>query len=298
MPTHSNIIQRLEQTCNQSDSMLHKKVLEQLKAQQYQAVFSQQFIQQCQTETGLSVVQIALEMLPLAACYSLAPVSNFYVGAIAIGKSGSFYFGANQEFAHDAMAQTIHAEQSAIAHALMAKESEITDMIVNYTPCGHCRQFMNELNSAKHLNIHLPHSQNNLLHSYLPDAFGPKDLNIKSVLFDPQPHNYFAEGDDVVQAAVKIANHAYAPYSQAISGVALLLDSGQVICGQYAENAAFNPSMLPLQIALNYRRLLGLSDIKVTRVVLAEKQAILSHRKITESLAQHCLGLPIEYIIL
>ena len=47
------------------------------------------------------------------------------------------------------MAQTIHAEQSAISHAWLRNEPRITDIVVNYTPCGHCRQFMNELYQAQ-----------------------------------------------------------------------------------------------------------------------------------------------------
>ena len=43
-----------------------------------------------------------------------------------------FYFGANQEFQGSSMAQTIHAEQSAISHAWLRNESRITDIVVNY----------------------------------------------------------------------------------------------------------------------------------------------------------------------
>ena len=45
--------------------------------------------------------------------------------------------------------KTIHAEQSAISHAWLRNESRITDIVVNYTPCGHRRQFMNELYQRK-----------------------------------------------------------------------------------------------------------------------------------------------------
>ena len=65
-----------------------------------------------------------------------------------------------------------------ISHAWLRGEKRISDMVVNYTPCGHCRQFMNELHQAENIAIHLPHSQHNPLHSYLPDAFGPKNLDI------------------------------------------------------------------------------------------------------------------------
>ena len=145
-------------------------------------------------------------------------------------------------------------------------------MVVNYTPCGHCRQFMNELNTVSTLHIHLPHSQHNLLHSYLPDAFGPTNLNIDKVLFDPQNHSFIKHCDKLIQAAITAAENAYAPYSQAVSGVALQIGE-HIITGRYAENAAFNPSFLPLQSALNQRRMKGLENVPISRIVLAEKQA-------------------------
>lgn len=272
-------------------------VLAQLAKQNYQAQFSAEQIQTWCEQFQLSPVDLALTCLPIAACYATPPVSNFYVGAVAIGKSEKFYFGANIEFAQDAIQQSVHAEQSAISHALVAGEEGITDMVVNYTPCGHCRQFMNELNTAHTLKIHLPHSQNNLLHSYLPDSFGPKDLNISNVLFDKQHLQFSSHNDPLVQAAITAASRSYAPYSQAVSGVALQVGE-HIITGQYAENAAFNPSFLPLQSALNYRRMQGLEEIAISRIVLAEKQAILSHRAITEDLAKHTFNLPVEYISL
>lgn len=277
-------------------------VLAQLADQQYHAQFSAKQVNHwCQT-FNITPVDLALLCLPLAACYALAPVSNFYVGAVAIGKSGRFYFGANQEFANDAIAQSVHAEQSAISHALVSGETGITDIAVNYTPCGHCRQFMNELNTASVLNIHLPHSQNNRLHSYLPDDFGPKDLEVDCLLFDEnekdqQAFPVLATNDPLVTAAMVAASRSYAPYSGAKSGVALQVGEA-IITGQYAENAAFNPSFLPLQSALNHRRLRGLEQISVTRVVFAEKKSVLSHQKITQSLADHALNLPVETVLL
>ncbi|WP_150539891.1 cytidine deaminase [Actinobacillus vicugnae] len=286
---------RLEKTVLEQNNPIITTISNQLKAQNYRAKFSGTQIQTWSEQFELSPVELALHCLPLAACYALVPVSNFYVGAVAIGVSGNFYFGANQEFSATAMQQTIHAEQSAIMHAWLAGEQSIQDMIVNHTPCGHCRQFMNELNTAKTLKIHLPHSQNNLLHNYLPDSFGPTDLNITQVLFDAQHHTFEPSTDPLTQAAIVAAQQSYAPYSQAMSGIALQVGE-QVITGRYAENAAFNPSFLPLQSALNYRRLSGLLDEKITRIVMAEKQAVLSHRGITEELSQTLLHLDIEYI--
>ena len=46
-----------------------------------------------------------------------SPHSNFYVGAIAVGDSGNFYFGANMEFVGVPLSASIHAEQSAVMNA-------------------------------------------------------------------------------------------------------------------------------------------------------------------------------------
>lgn len=59
-------------------------------------------------------------------------------------------------------------------------EKALRAITVNYTPCGHCRQFMNELNSGLELRINLPGRAPHTLGDYLPDAFGPKDLEIKN----------------------------------------------------------------------------------------------------------------------
>lgn len=289
--------QQLKELAETTDSPVCKRAIEQLFLQNMKATFSADVVKQWSEEFNLSPVEIALECLPIAASYSVAPASKFYVGAVAIGLSGNFYLGANYEFEGEAIQQSVHAEQSAISHALMEKETGLSDMVVNYTPCGHCRQFMNETNTASQLKIHLPHSQNNLLHSYLPDSFGPKDLNIKSVLFDPQSHQFPTHSDPVIQAAIQAASEAYAPYSQAVSGIALQVGE-HIVTGQCAENAAFNPSFLPLQSALNYQRMLGLGELPVQRVVMAEEKGILSHRSITASLVKTLFGLELEYIAL
>lgn len=294
MPT---IQQRLAKLDHSAHPEVFAAVLSQLEAQHYHAQFSAEQIAKWSEQFQLTPVELGLICLPIAACYALPPVSQFYVGAVAIGLSGKMYFGANQEFTGSAIQQTVHAEQSAISHALVSNEQGIRDVIVNYTPCGHCRQFMNELNTAKQLKIHLPHSQNNLLHSYLPDAFGPADLQIQQVLFDPQNWAFPPQSDPLVQAAITAASHSYAPYSQAASGVALQVGE-HIITGQYAENAAFNPSFLPLQSALNHRRMRGLDQIPVSRIVLAEKQVVLSHKAISEELAREKFGLTVEYVAL
>ncbi|CAI0935018.1 Cytidine deaminase [Serratia liquefaciens] len=233
-----------------------------LKAEQVDAIK-----QRC----GLDDDALAFALLPLAAACSLAPISQFYVGAIARGQSGNLYFGANMEFSGAPMQQTIHAEQCAVTHAWLRGESALASITVNYTPCGHCRQFMNELNSGTTLKIRLPGREPATLGDYLPDAFGPKDLNIATLLMDHVDHGFqLTLTDELEMAALAAANQSHAPYSNAHSGVALEAEDGTIYSGRYAENAAFNPSLPPLQAALILMNVSGGDCQKVVRAVLAE----------------------------
>ena len=53
-----------------------------------------------------------------------------------------------------------------------------------------------------------------------------------------------------MQAALKAANASYAPYTSSYAGVALKTSDGGIYAGQVGENAAFNPSMSPLEQAV------------------------------------------------
>ncbi|MFZ7186343.1 cytidine deaminase [Avibacterium avium] len=245
----------------------------------------------------LDLKTLSLLLLPVSATYANPTISQFNVGAVAIGESGNFYFGGNQEFCATNIQQTIHAEQSAISHAWMRKEKKLTDITVNYTPCGHCRQFMNELNSADSLHIHLPHSQNNLLHSYLPDAFGPADLAIPYRLFDEKTNGLqLTTKDPLIHTALEAANQSHAPYTQSFCGVAVELQDKQVFQGSYAENAAFNPSLPALQVAINYLLLSGNEVENITRVVMIEHPVKLSYKQMAEELLGYLGEVKLEYI--
>lgn len=293
----TDILERFEQLMSEKNCEITNAIIEQLIRQDFHGQLSYGVVDELCEKFKRSRIELALFCILIAACYAVTPVSHFNVGAVAIGKRGDFYFGANQEFLGECMQQSVHAEQSAISHAWLAGETLITDVVVNYTPCGHCRQFMNELNGAANLKVHLPHSQDNLLQSYLPDSFGPKNLGIEKVLFDDQPQQFDVTGDKLQQAAIVAANTSYAPYSKSFSGIALQVGE-RIICGKYAENAAFNPTFLPLQSALNYRLFLGLADVPVERIVLAEAKGSLSSFAMTQALATSLFGVDIEYISL
>ena len=193
-----------------ADSPLSNAILSVLEEQEWKGFLPAEKVRSICDEFKLTPVQLGLALLPVAACYSHTPISEFHVGAIAIGESGDFYFGANQEFQGGSMAQTIHAEQSAISHAWLRNESRITDIVVNYTPCGHCRQFMNELYQAEDLKIHLPHSQNNPLPQYLPDSFGPKDLGVDLLLLNKEEQGFTLTTEDEVANKAILPTHGAA----------------------------------------------------------------------------------------
>ncbi|MBA5762991.1 cytidine deaminase [Vibrio sp. 404] len=195
--------------------------------------------------------KLRVALLPLAAAYSYAPISNFYVGAIVRGLSGKLYFGANLEISGAQLGQTVHAEQSAISHAWMKGEQGLSDITINFSPCGHCRQFMNELTTADKLIVQLPERDEMTLQQYLPESFGPADLGVESGLMAPTDHGQAVQDEDpLVISALTALNRSHAPYTRNLSGVAIKLSNGSLYQGGYAENAAFNPSLPPLQVAL------------------------------------------------
>ncbi|SHF31097.1 cytidine deaminase [Vibrio gazogenes] len=254
----------------------------------FSATITAQQVEHLMDATGFNAVTLAQHLLPLAAIYADTPVSNFHVGAIVRGGSGALYFGANIEFSGVPLGQTIHAEQAAIAHAWMCGENKLSDIIVDTPPCGHCRQFMNELADAEALQITLPNQATKKLHDYLPEAFGPADLGMKIRLMDQQTHQIQADySDPLQQAALKALNHSYAPYSHSLSGIAIELKDQHIYLGSYAENAAFNPSLPPLQVAVILLRMGGYSLNDINRVVLAETQkATVTHLDTTRSVLQ------------
>jgi cytidine deaminase len=269
---------------------LQAALLPMLDAEDFAAFFTPDQVKTLCQQSGLDENALALALLPLAAACAITPISLFDVGAIARGNSGHWYFGANMEFIGTTMQQTVHAEQSAVTHAWLRGESGLATITVNYTPCGHCRQFMNELNSGTALRISLPNRPVTTLADYLPDAFGPRDLNITSLVMDNVDHGYRLTGDALTQMAIAAANRSHAPYSQAHSGIALQTANGTCYQGGYIENAAFNPSLPPLQAALILLNMHGENCQQITRAVLAENSEARLRQQPATAAALQALG--------
>ncbi|HEH9428186.1 TPA: cytidine deaminase [Aeromonas sobria] len=268
-----------------------------LDSADFNARFSPEQVATLKAATGLDERALRLALLPLAAACSVAPISKFYVGAIACGLSGSWYFGANMEFAGQGLFHSVHAEQSAISNAWLGGETGISEITVNYTPCGHCRQFMNELSTAKILNVSLPDDLSTL-QSFLPHSFGPADLDITDALMSPQDHAELTlESEDPLwQAVLTAARQSYAPYSQGYAAVALQFADGRMFTGRYAENAAFNPSLPPMQMACAHAVLGGEDLATIKRAVLLEsKNGQISQRDSAQSTLKALGSVELEY---
>jgi len=255
---------------------------------QFKGVIQSEDVDKLQLLSKLETPALLLSLLPLAAAYSVAPISSFYVGAIARGQSGNLYFGANYEFTQQSLSNSVHAEQAAINNAFSHHESAIIDITVTDSPCGHCRQFMNELSCASELSVNLKATGIKTLATLLPDSFGPIDLGISESLLAAKPVNLTLQQQNdsaLAQAALKAANDSYAPYSQCHAGIALQTKSGEILCGRYIENAAFNPSFSPLQSVMINLNLAGFEIADIEQIILVEQaETKISHANATQDL--------------
>jgi cytidine deaminase len=228
-----------------------------------------------------------VSLLDVARAYSRPPISGYRVGAVCQGGSGRLYLGANVEMGGQTLGFSLHAEQSAVANAIANGERTITALAASSAPCGHCRQFLNELQAGGGLRIVRPDHPPSTLKELLPDAFGPHDLGLVGGPLDFVERHLATDGpaDALVEAAVSAAARSYAPITKAYSGVALRMDDGQVIAGSYLENAAFNPSVPPLQAAVARLILSGHDPARIASIVLAEVHpAPISQEPVTRAL--------------
>eukprot|EP00210_Caulerpa_lentillifera_P002934 g2801.t1 len=212
-----------------------------------------------------------LSLLTPAAQSARPPISEFYVAAAGLGKSGAVYIGVNLEFPGVPLYNTVHAEQFLVQNALFHGETEFQCIALTDFPCGHCRQFLSELHNSEVLRFIFLNSsvKEALLPEILPLRFKPQavlgseigDLLMayngkQKVEFNQTAKDKIAKlsGDPLfVKAAEEAKDHAarsYVPYSGCLSAVAILTNAGHVFAGSCIENVAYNPTLPPLQAAI------------------------------------------------
>ena len=222
---------------------------------------------------GVETVEDLLPLLiPSAMRRARPPISRFPVGAVGLGESGRVYAGVNLEFLGAPLSQVVHAEQFLIANAAAAGEPALRAIAVSHMPCGHCRQFLQEIRGAAGIRILVTSdaadgcaAEWRSLASLLPRPFGPHDLLPKDAPLVLEPHdnrlgdpvdavaNGFAADDlegRLKDAAEAAARAAHAPYSGCPSGFAVADGEGKVYAGGCLESAAYNPTLGPVQTAI------------------------------------------------
>ena len=249
----------------------------------------------------LSVEELMMRLLPLAKVFTLASVSNFHVGAVALAKENSadgpkhLYLGANMEFEHLALNMSIHAEQAVVINAWHHGARRIKAIATSELPCGHCRQFLQELGGSTDLMVLKPVGQGNDYHAkqlseILPAAFSPTDLgNSQGFMAAPETIRHLGlvhpSDDPLIQAALSAAVASYAPYTGNLAGCALKTSQGEIVNGRYVESVAYNPSISPLHSTLLRLNLMTLEDkYAIERIVLVERPTRIRQKDLVEML--------------
>lgn len=235
-------------------------------------------------QSNLSLLQLLPTLVPSAKDLARPSISNFPVGAVGLASDGRIFLGVNLEFTGVPLHHSVHAEQFLLTNLAVHGAPRLLALAVSAAPCGHCRQFLQELRNAADLQIFITSDQDQgkddkpinykPLISFLPNPFGPFDLLNEQTPLLLEPHNNglqlqiqtlpisknpimcngYSKSRDKNEtleiAALEAANESHAPYSGCPSAVALMDCEGEIYKGFYIESAAYNPSLGPVQAAL------------------------------------------------
>jgi cytidine deaminase len=242
---------------------------------------------------------------------SLPPISNFRVSSAALGASGAIYVGVNVEFAGLPLPCSLHAEQFLILNALQHGETHLERIYISHLPCGHCRQFMCELQKSEKMEIHIVNMEGSFsLPELLPHRFTPRDLLGEAAYFLLQDHenelSWSAESKialdeeegegtslllmkEMAAKALEEANRSYAQYSKCPSGICISDQEGNLYSGGVVESAAYNPTVSPLHAALVNGLIKGLKGWEeISHVLLVESAtASVKHEHMVKEVLKH-----------
>lgn len=223
--------------------------------------------------------------------HAVCPISKFEVGAVGLTGDGEVFMGVNVEYTQTFFAQTIHAEQFLISWARSNSASPLTTLAVSAPPCGHCRQFMHEFDPDGRIRLLIGNDPGVAGASLLPRAFTPRDLDVTEPFFIAPPDLQGVRS--LPEAARLAAQVAYAPYSRAKAGAAVATQDGEIVVGCSLENAAYNPTLPPLQGALIVCLARGIAPTSLQAVAVCQHPGGIDFTEQGRRLAQ-ALGIPAE----
>ncbi|CAA3031455.1 cytidine deaminase 1-like [Olea europaea subsp. europaea] len=145
-----------------------------------------------------SVLHLLPRLVQSAQSLARPPISKFHVGAVGLGSDGRVFIGVNLEFPGLPLHHTVHAEQFLLTNLAVHGCPQLLSFAVSDAPCGHCRQFLQELRNSSSLEILvMSHVQGNMenalsfkrLSEILTDPFGPHDLLSEETPLLLESHN-------------------------------------------------------------------------------------------------------------
>ncbi len=184
--------------------------------------------------------------LALAQSFARPEQSGFSVGAIAVDTNGKGYPGANCEWPERGMQQTIHAEQSAVLNAWMGGASGISELWLSALPCGHCRQFLQEIPQPEQLRILVVGESEK---SFTLGDLLPHPFRLAPVQPSPWGHVFpeYLQSATVAERKAwwqSASSHAKGAYSSKATVVVLSHSQTTAsVVGAALESAAYNPSI-------------------------------------------------------
>ncbi|WP_273689302.1 cytidine deaminase [Ketogulonicigenium vulgare] len=201
---------------------------------------------------GLSgVEELMLLLLPDAEKVATPPISGFHVGTVGrAAGSGALTLGGNIEFPGAHLGQAIHGEGFVTTRAFLRGESLSHIALTAAHPCGHCRQFLTEFESAPDLRLIDPRGGTYVMDDLLPFPFNPAALETAGAVPGHVAHDLALADGPARDLLIHAGNRAHVPYSHCPSALVLELRDGTQVWGTSIESCAYNPTIMPAQAAL------------------------------------------------
>ncbi|CAF2029866.1 BnaC07g50770D [Brassica napus] len=183
--------------------------------------------------------------------------------AIGRGSNGLTYVGFDVELPDLPLNFSIHAVQFLVVSLKLNFDLALRDLAISndgshcYAPCGHCCQFLQEINKGNEIQTLITEPTGSgfmPLEMLLPQSFSRYSAisdDVPDVFHRRYPLTFIDRSHDLIGlTAMTAARNSYAPYSNAPSGVVLYDRQGHKFSGSYIESVAAFPSLGPLQAVL------------------------------------------------